>query len=67
MSSSFTEVKIYMNKVEPSSKWLLCSAHDALYMLETLLKWKDEGIMIPAAHTNLLREIIATKVSHVEY
>lgn len=67
MSSSFTEVKIYMNKVEPSNKWLLCTTPDSLYMLEHLLKWKDEGLQVPQSYTAQLRKIIATQVTHVEY
>ena len=67
MSSSFTEVKIFMHKQEPHKKWLLSLTPDALYMLETLLAWEDKGTLVPLKHTQLLRKIIATEVTHVTY
>lgn len=67
MRSSFTEVKIFMNKQEPQKKWLLATKPDALYMLETLLAWEDKGVLVPIKHTQLLREIIASEVNHVTY
>jgi len=67
MKASFTEVKIFMNTKEPQKKWLLATKPDALYMLETLLAWEDKGTLVPLKHTDLLREIIATEVSHVVY